>query len=154
MFAREVDEQVPKVNFAKDHANWWHNDVIDEGVDNLSEGSSHNDANGPIQYIATDHELFEVLKQVGSPHFVSKAYAGESAGMFEWTVDTVDKGGPLRLMQTKRTHILRRGYARRRADGSTHLFIVTHSGIITWIHQLGIMDALGQGLSALDSIQS
>jgi hypothetical protein len=55
------DGKAAEVDAAKEDAYWWHDDVIDKGVDDFPKRSTDDDPDGKVDYATAHCERFEFL---------------------------------------------------------------------------------------------
>jgi len=61
-FLPEGDGQIGKIDIAHDQADGRHDDVLDQGADNLAEGAADDDADRHVNNVAAHGKLFEFLE--------------------------------------------------------------------------------------------
>ncbi len=62
MGRRQIDEVALEVDTAEQHADRWHDDVVDQGRDDRTEGDAHDDTDSQVDDIAAGNEGLEFLK--------------------------------------------------------------------------------------------
>ena len=70
-FIPEGDGQIGKIDIPHDQPNRRHDDVLDQGADNLAEGAADDDADRHVNNVATHGKLFEFIKYL---HFFPRLW--------------------------------------------------------------------------------
>ena len=66
----QCDEVIGKIEVANQHGYQRHDQITHHGINNFSKGRTHNHANGQINHIAFEGELFEFFEHGQTPRLI------------------------------------------------------------------------------------
>jgi len=69
----EIDEQLREIDLPQEHPERGHDDIVDEGRDDLAEGAAHDEGDGHVDQVALHRKFFEFLEHVAPPS-INKGY--------------------------------------------------------------------------------